>query len=79
MALDGVWITITMVLALFRVSKSKDQNGREMDVKEEYSDAGIRYGHPIMRLLWATDRISIAVTRIHTNAQSSHDMTVSRS
>ena len=42
LALATLWITITSILAVFNVRKGKDENGNEMEIGSDYSNALIR-------------------------------------
>lgn len=42
LALASVWITLVTTLAAFNITKSKDENGVEIDVTDEFSNALVR-------------------------------------
>ncbi|KAL0578091.1 cytochrome p450 [Marasmius crinis-equi] len=42
-----VWMTIASVLACFKIAKDKDENGREIDVPEKYSDGPGQFSYPL--------------------------------
>ncbi|THH07896.1 hypothetical protein EW146_g9173 [Bondarzewia mesenterica] len=46
LALATLWITVTSVLAVFNVTKAKDENGKEVDVGADYSDSLVSFPLP---------------------------------
>ena len=49
LALDTIWITVASVLAVYNISKPKDENGVDVEQNVKYAGTVVRYAAPLCR------------------------------